>query len=356
MSTFRIFLKKTFKSITRIAGGERGITFVEVLITGALVAVLVLSVVPLFNVTSRGFTSLEVNTVLSSGSQAALNKIQHRLVESKRIFGNTASDNAFLAKVTFSGAPSVLSGSKLPVIVSTASISPSSATFNAANVGNSLFFASLDSTADFDDIAVSGGTQGIRIDTYVFNYYYLSPDSSQTIGGSAVRRLWEWHSVRYADYIQIVNITDTTKRTNTITALKNSGIDYAWCSSATVATSAFYTLTAGNANPGASSGHSIPKASGSNSQKNMLQLVRGVTTGGFRYSVSPNTSGSFNPKHTVPVYGMASGNFPSGFEVLVVGPSGTRQVFMRLVLAAQGSFKGFLSNDQTVLVTTRDVW
>lgn len=355
MSTFFLFLKKFFTFFKRLHIGQGGITFVEVMITGALVAILVLAVVPLFQVTNRGFTSLEVNTVLSSGSQQALNKIQHRLVESKRLFSNNANDNAFLNKVTFSGAPSVLTGSKLPVIVSTASISPSSASFSAANVGNSLFFASLDSTADFSDIAVAGGTQGIRIDTYVFNYYYLSPDSVQTIGGNAVRRLWEWHSVRYADYIQVLNITDATKRSNTIIALRNSGINYAWCSSATVATSAFYDLTVGGAMT-ASAGHMIPKGSASNAQQNMLQLVRGVTTGGFRYSVSPNTSAIFNPKHTVPVYGTASGNFPSGFEVLAVGASGTRHVFIRLVLAAQGSFKGFLSNDQTVLVTARDVW
>ncbi|HRY29210.1 MAG TPA: prepilin-type N-terminal cleavage/methylation domain-containing protein [Elusimicrobiota bacterium] len=347
----RKFLKRLGRSV--FPRDRRGFTFVEVLITATLIAILVMAVIPLFNVTQQGYTSLEVNTVLSSGGQGALNKIQHRIVENKRLFGNTTADAAFLSRVQLGGAPAALTGSHMPLIVSTASISPSTSTFSAGNVGNCLFFASLGPVKDLDSITTSAGTTcTVRVDIYNFHYYYVAIDTAapQVIAGKTKRALWEWHSVDFADYQQLNNIADATKKLNVVKALNTANVLYAWDTSQTAVTSAFYTLSSAGAIAAASS-QNIPKSSA----KNMIVLLRGTTTGGFRYGISPNTDG-LSTSDVVPRFATASGEYPGGFEVMIVGANSARQIFIRLVQMAQGSFKGYITREQIVLSTTRDLW
>jgi len=123
-------------------------------------------------------------------------------------------------------------------------------------------------------------------------------------------------------------------------------------SSATDVNLAFYTLD----NTGSLIGdatHQIPEdASG-----RMIAPITGILQG-YRYSVSYNTETGFilNGDVTIPTFAIASGNYPSGFEVVAIGPSSARQVFMQLVLAAEGSFKGTLPHRQTLLTSFRDIW
>ncbi len=330
-----------------------GLTLVELIITVTVMAVMLLTVVPLFNVTNRGYTSLEVNTVISAGAQTAVAKMQNRLAENKRLFSNDATGIAFLARVSPSVSPSVLTGSKLPVIVSTASLSPSSGTFSAGNVGNCLFFASIDQSVDLSSVLNGSGVNtSVRLDAFTFNYYYLAPDTGHTMGANYVIDLWEWHSKPYIDYLGLANLVDLTQRNNAIAKLVTQGYTYAFNSSATAVNAGFYQLSGSSPWLTAVPAHNIVK----NDSEKMFDLIKGVTTGSFVYAVSPNTTPTFNHKYVVPNYGTASGQFPSGFETMIVGSSGNRRVFARLVMAARGSFKGNLAYEQVLLVAARDLW
>lgn len=91
----------------------------------------------------------------------------------------------------------------------------------------------------------------------------------------------------------------------------------------------------------------------------MITIITGITGGGYHYGVSPNTGGSYNLLYPVPAFATATTSpnvFPNGFETMIVGASSTREVFVRLVLAAQGSFKGTVSNQQVVMATVRDLY
>jgi hypothetical protein len=336
---------------TRVKTSPAGVTLVELIITITVMAVMVLTVVPLFNVTSRGYTSLEVNTVLSAGAQQAVTRMQNRLSENKRLFGNDATGTAFLARVTPSLTSPLMSGSTLPFISANASLSPSSGSFSAANVGNCLLFVSADKALD--------PTSSVRVDTFVFNFYYLSLNNTQSIGGNSVRDLWEWHSKPYVDYLQLSNISPLATRNAAITALVSQGYLYAFDASTTSVSAAFYQLSAASPWITSVSGHNVQAAAtGTTVPKKMISIIRGASLGSFIYSVSPNTGGSFTHKYDVPVYASSpsTSNFPSGFEAMIVGPAGNRRVFARLVMAAKGSFKGFMAYEQVLLVAVRDLW
>lgn len=325
---------------------------VELLITSAIMAILVLAVVPVFTVTQRGITSSEAHSSLKNGAQKAVNQVQHDLLESKRIFENTANDTAFLARVQLSGAPAALAGSKLPVMEENGSLSPGTTVFFSTSVGNSLFFASVDTPLDLAVADSLGATSTVRIDRYHFHYYYLAQDTEGgAISDKVKRQLWHWESVPYADHEQLANIADGVKRSSAAAGLYGNNVLYAWNASATSANAAFYDLSSGG-NITANAGHNIPKQSA----ERIMDFKTGLTAGGYRYSVCPNTGGTFNPPHAVPVFGTSSGDFPSGFEIVAVGPNSARQVFVRLVMVAQGSFKGFVSHEQVVLATARDIW
>jgi type II secretory pathway pseudopilin PulG len=325
---------------------QSGFTLVELILTTTLMAIMILTVVPLFTVTSRGYTSLEVSTVLSAGTQEALSRIQTKASENKHMFGRDATGIAFLARITPYVSPAPLSGSLLPVIASTGSLSPSSGAFQSTNTGNSLLFASVDKSVD-----VSTGGATTRIDTNVFNYYYLAPNASLYIGNVPVRDLWEWHSIVYTDYQNINNISDATLKKNVIKNLLAQGYTYAYDASATSVNSAFYQLTSAGGFTSQASHNIVRYKSGK-----MIQLIRGISLGSFVYSVSPNTGGSFTHKYAVPLYADANGTFPCGFETMVVGPASLRRVFIRVVMAAKGSFKGYMAYEQVMLVAARDLW
>jgi hypothetical protein len=328
-----------------------GITLVELILTTTVMAVMILTVVPLFNVTSRGYTSLEVSTVLSAGTQEGLTRIQTRISENKRMFGRDATGIAFLGRVTPSVSPAPLPGTLLPIITSTGSLTPSSGAFSSTNTGNSLFFASVDKAVDISTWNASANLATMRMDAYAFNYYYLAPNTSLYIGNIQVRDLWEWHSIPYPDYQNLINIPDATLRTNVVRKLYARGYRFVLDTTATSVNSAFWSISSAGIISAATSHNIIKKDSAK-----MIKLIRGISLGSFVYSVSPNTGGSFSHKYQVPIYATANGLFPSGFETMVVGPSSLRRVFIRLVMAAKGSFKGYMSYEQILLVAARDLW
>ncbi len=327
-----------------------GVTLTELMIAVAIFSLVMLAITPMFTLGVRQSASIEAHSSLKLESQNTMAAIARKLEQSKRLFENNANDNAFLARVVLSTAPAAISGSKLPNFEEAGGLSPSTSTFVAASVGNRLFFTSLDSYEDMTVPNASAVNRTVRIDCYRFNYYYLG-SASGAIGGKYCRNLWQWLSIRYGDYIQLTAITDATQRTNAAAALYARGLRYVWDTSSTNASAAFYSINAAGAIT-LQAAHTISMADSSA----MIKPLVGQMSRGYKYGVSPNTDASFVIGRNVPELGVASGDFPSGFEVVVVGPTSARNVMMRLVLVAQGAFKGIMSQEDMIVVTARDVW
>jgi prepilin-type N-terminal cleavage/methylation domain-containing protein len=328
-----------------------GVTLVELLIAVTILSMLVVGVSPFISLTQRGFSSMEAHNSLKTGGQEAINRIGNKLAQCKRLFENTVDSDAFRARAVLTTQPTIITGSKIPIIEENGTLSPGATGFISASMGNSIFFASIEAPADMDVLDSTGNPCVVRIDYYQFNYFYLAEEALISLAGQPRINLWEWHSEKYADYTQLINITDTTKRQNAVKVLFASGTTCAWDPSVTSINLAFYTLDAAGAltlNPA----HTIAE----DSAKPMIKLITGVTAGSYRYGISPNTGITINSSHPVPQYATTSGKYPSGLEVIVIGPNSARQIFIRLVHLAQGSFKGYISSEQILLTTARDLW
>ena len=333
---------------------SRGVTLLELMIAVTILGIISVGISTFLTNVQRNYSVEDARIGIKTGTQTAINKIALNLTAAKRLFQNTAGDNAFLALAQLTApAPAALAGSKLPQINDGASMSPSVGSFVASAVGNSLFFASLDlpfvTLAPIADSAAAMHT--IRVDSYHFNYYYLSQSMAQSVGGAGQIMLWEWHSVSVADYSQIMAWPDATLRSNLVKALFAAGYNYAWdCTQDTVNT-AFYALNSA----GAVTAMGAAPALTQKTAAPMIKLLTGTLGANYRYGVAPNTGTSFKIPYAVPQFGTAGGNFPSGFEIVVVGSSSARQVLMRLVLTAEGTFKGNIANQQVVVASARDI-
>jgi prepilin-type N-terminal cleavage/methylation domain-containing protein len=329
---------------------RRGYTLAEVLIASAILGIFAITASVFLQSILSGFSSMETSNTLKSSGQKALNRIALVLTENKRFFENNANDNAFFARVQLgTGIPVAITGSRRPIINENGSVSPSSGTFVAADVGNSLFFASLDPSVDISALNSSAVSVTNRIDIYHFNYYFVA-FTTGSISGKTKRFLREWHSVQYADYTEIMAISDATLRNHTCTALNNSGVHYAFNTSTTSVSNAFFTISTNTLT--AAAAHLITKAT----EGSMMNLVTGAMGGSFGYSVSPNTGGTYTPSVTVPSFASASGEFPSGFEIVATGNNSARQILIRLVLVGKGNFKNYPVYDNTIAVNARDLW
>lgn len=340
--------------------GSRGITLVELIITMAVMGIILAATLPLFTVTHRGFTSLEMGSVLPAAMQEALAKIQSRLVESRRLFDNTAAGNDYLSRLpTLS--PARLTGTRLPTIATDMFLSLSSGTFVPANVGNSLFFAStFDARATrVSSTTVAPGLMTVKVDTFMFNYYYLAQNPSVRIGGLNSIQLREWHSVPYADYRQLTSFPPSAaiKQASVIQWLFNDGVTQAWDSVSDTPASAFYTLTSTGGLVMQTSPVLVATTNPRLRPDTMIEVIEGAASGGFRFGVSPNTApnGPVTHKYPVPQYAQASGNiFPAGFETIIVGPASARHVVGRLVVAGEGNFHGTKAFENVLFVTSKD--
>ncbi len=347
-STPEMYLSDVSRSSVR----ERGITMVELVITMAVMAVIMAAVTPLFTLLSRSFTNLEAGSVLPAGTQKALNRIQNRLGESRRLFENTTIGAAYLAKLPALPRTPVGWG-QLPTINPGMALSTHSAVFVSSAVGNSLCFASTYAPNLLTNVGTVGTT--VRVDSFMFNYYFISENTSVVVNGKPSLELWEWHSIPYADYQQLSLMTPA-RSSSTALALRNQyGVTFAWDSSADVPASAFYVLSTTGGVVAAPT-HVIQTATDPKLRSaNMIQVISGAASGGFKFGVSRN---GFPQSHQVPIYGYNSSasDFPGGLEIMIVGPSSSRQVFVRLVVTAQGNFKGLLSYENVVLLSARDLY
>jgi type II secretory pathway pseudopilin PulG len=325
---------------------KSGVTITELIMVVAIIGIITPMVLSLLVTIMRGFTGYEAASQMRKTNQETLNRIYLRLGSSKRLYEYTAvTANNMLTRISLTGFPSLLTGSKLPVIAETGVLNTDTTGFMAAIVGNSLFFANNDSSM------VLVNTSTIRVDLFRFNYYYLTPDNTHSIYDKESYLITEWRSVQYADYRELISITTAAVRACAVTELFNKGIIYAWDTTAIDNNSAFYTMN----NAGvisAATDHMIQNYKCAN----LTNMITGIVMGGYKYGVSANSAGWAKAPKVVPHYATQSLKFPGGFEVVVVGNSAGRQVLVRNVLVAQGSMPSILGDDMMIITSVRDVW
>ncbi len=326
--------------------GEKGYSLPEIMIASAVLLLLTVMFYPIIKVSQSGSVKFEAGFMIKKEVQKCLLEISHRLVQSKRVFGRT-DDIRFLTNL--SGQTPELPNSLLPLIQINAT--PGAPGYPQASVGNALLFASQVRSQDLDLVDANANAFSARIDIYRFYCYFLTVGET-SVSNKPARVLYRWESVDYADFSQINTFTagPSLRQQMIVQAFAALGLTHAWNPSQIDYAASFFKLKADGTMPGEPGAYEIERLT-----ETPLMTVQKATSG-YRYGVAPNTDPATNPKHPVPLYTVPNGDFPSGFEVMVGGISSNRQVFYRLVLAAESTSVTTISVEQAQLTTVRDVW
>ena len=311
---------------------QRGITLPEMLVVTALLSVIGILFFQLFTGTAKTSMMLESRADLNTLGQRSVNELRNQLMQSRLVLEGDAVGQSYLTAATFDSDTPVLTGTKLPSIDAAGMIEPETSGSNL--VGNSILLVrqhdpvgiSIDHDAD-------AGTANIDFlaDTYTFQYFYLTERDQRDFGSTgSYLDLVKTESATYADYFQLSGLSSAV-RSQLHTALIAQGIEWAWDPGES-AGSAFYALTSAGGLTGPNSGHKIDL---STPETMLPEFAGGRITGNMTYSVARNNvmvSSGYLPSHKL---AYPDGEFPGGFEVLIVGPSGSRRVFIRLALMSE---------------------
>jgi prepilin-type N-terminal cleavage/methylation domain-containing protein len=330
---------------------RNGFTLIEILIVITIFALIVPILGMVINSFTGSLTGFEADQSIKRANQLLIDDIFANISQSKRLFQNTSNDVNYASRLTMSGCPAVLVNSHLPLIISTGTLSPNNPDFTASSAGNCLFFSSGKATRVLTDILnASSVSHTVRIDRYVFYVYYLSDQYQKKFKTGPSYNVYRWVSVSYADYAQLMSITDTTMRKNTVKALYALGLHYAWDASQTSVSSAFYSL-ANDGTINSVSDHMIIRDAAES--KFMLNIL----ADGYGYGIAPNSTLWSRSPRKVPQYATANSNFPGGFEIMIIGPAGGRKVLIHTVVAAEGALaQKAVAHELTIVASTKDLW
>lgn len=332
---------------------QRGFSLMEITVVLAIVSGLMILTYRLIEETVTATMFNESHNDLSVMSQQAVNSVQAELMQAKLVFEENTLGIAYRNALSFPTTPGVWTTSVLPVMDSgTTTLVPD--TTVTRYTGNALFLVRqmppLSVMYDHDAKANTADIEFL-VDRYRFDYIFLRKDTTVSFARSGqTADLMLAYSGEYADYFQLAGVT--ARPGTLVSKIIAAGLKQAWDPGKDV-TASFYDLS------GATDGTfdaAIKKPTITIvKNKSLLKgLLGGRITGKMGYSVAfAAPTGKAYPLR-VPMYLFAQPiaalpNYPSGFEVKIIGPAGNRQVLTRLVLMAQ---YGKTYESQTASVAT----
>ena len=361
---------------------EKGFTLIELMLVVAIMDIITPAITFIFLKSQQGMAADEMHGQLKSANEQAMDQVHERLSTGARIFVNDGFGSLLLNQVNRSGAPAPVTQSQLPQVQPNDSLSAGVSGFVAADIGNEIFFAANDSTqtivnstnqattiypcpATFTNLVDSSAVaHTVVLNLFRFYYYYLTPVNSHGPAGVTTYQLVEWQSQPFADYNELNGISDATLLSNAVSALEHpvvttsgpfkvytGGVSYSWDDTATNPVTSFYLLQIGSPNQVAQASVSLLQAQ----YNNMIYLTAGTLSNGFKWGIPPN-SAQWGTSQKVPIWATANGSFPGGFEVVVAGNGGGREVLVHSVLAAKGAAPQVAINSLTSITSVRDVW
>jgi prepilin-type N-terminal cleavage/methylation domain-containing protein len=363
--------------------GERGFSLVEALVTLVLLTVILLMLYELMIGSMRASMFVESRNDLEIFAQRTVNDIQAAILQSRIMYEETGIGPGYRTLLTNSDLDwSIYANSRLPIVDDSPGAIMEPDAGGDLFVGNSILLVrALEPVPiPFDHDEDGGATTpniDFLVDRYRLEFYFLTENSSRSFNGSGeFIDLMRARSVDFADYFQLSSAFAalSAAQQNQIadgmldplsflteaeaTRLEVDGpIDQAWDPTVAV-TNAFYDMDdAGvlTAVPGGLTSLDLRKRS-------MLpEFEGGRMSGKIEYSVCTNANtlvgGRYAPlgiQDIVPLFADETGNeFPGGFEIKSVGPSGARVVWNRLVLCSE-HMREIDSQESIVITSARE--
>ncbi len=338
---------------------SRGVTLIEMMVVLVVVIVGWLALMAVALETMRTFGFFQSLNLLEKWNQAIVNNIRDDAVAAKQYFGNDTRGRDYFAALEKDSDSYPISPVRLPTIMSTGSLGAD--TVAEQKTGNLLLFSkSLEPFVA--TVARTGSEDGTyRVNIYQFVLYYLTNRPQERVGEyTGVLDLMRWGSVHFADYGQIMAIEDpdpadgVDPRAGVVAAFVASyNSTWLWDSGEDV-TRAFYRCDwVGNV---AIDPEPMMVIDQHPTEGLVSTVPSGVTTSKHASICWNSGTPGFEVSAVVPAYALADSfadGFPHGFEVQIVGPSGARELMIRVVLV-KGVGKGIISREFTAVLTTRE--
>lgn len=320
----------------------------EVMVVLALMSVVSLMFYQMYMGTVKSTMFIESKNDLAMFSQQSINELKLEIMQSRRVFQNDSLGNSYKSIYQIPSEFEILDGSRLPTAHPNGVIDADETGENYT--GNMVLAvrerAAHEAVVDHDNDSSTADVEFLA-DLYSFQMFYLGKRTDRQLEPHDfyvdLRRL---DSSRYADYFQLQGL-DATYREAVATSLYNAGIRLAWDPNEE-APDAFYSIGSDGSLSALGSNHVIrPEVN----ESMIRQLHGGRISGTMVYSVGVDSdSGGQEATDPVSVLGIQSGHFPSGFEVKMIGPTGARKIFARLMLVSQ--YQGEITSRVNTVVVT----
>lgn len=334
-------------STAELRGGRRprvegGFTIIEAVIVTVIVALMTLVIERTVGGVVETERSMRAVRNTTEKGQQATYRLRDLVSMSRKLYQNDTIGNGYLAKLSRTRF-TPLAGARLPIFDEVNPMGPDEV--GDPHTGNCLLF--IREGDPYRAVSVAASKKLRSIDTYrLVNVYLAQSTRTVVAGGQPAVELVEWRSEAYPNYTQVIGITPVAERTQVVKNLYTRfGVDYLWNPTAAVG-AAFYAIDgSGNIAASPTAVTAIPEdlnvSPGGRFVSGNMAVARTDTTSQVRmpiFSVDPIATWT-----------------PNGFEVKVTGPSGSRQVWLRLTVEQQASKGRVPAQTTTAVANTRDL-
>ena len=321
---------------------QRGFTFLEVTVAMAVLTLLALAVERTLTSAKNNEQYLTAIRRATEHGQQVCYDVFRTVSTSRKLYQDDALGLGYLEALDLSRLP-MAADSRLPLIDEVGELGPDE--IGDPMTGNVLFF--VEETDPLPCVA-DGATGTIRyVDTYRFVCVYRSAtDVSLVTGAPRAHDLVLWRSVPYPNRPQLLSIDDADERRAVVIDLHDRyGLDTAWDPSAPVETG-FYALSALGVLSGFAVG--VPTIEEDVDLSTFGRLVPSSVQLAPTDPLSPHRKGVF----TVDDPGIWE---PEGFEVKIAGASGSRKVWIHLVVESPAGAGRVAVHPSTMIASARDL-
>jgi prepilin-type N-terminal cleavage/methylation domain-containing protein len=352
---------------------QRGYTLAEILVVVAVSAIVLIMCYQLIEDAMRTSLFVESHNRLAEFAQRPVNFMQAEVYQNRTVFQGDTVGTAYLARFLVPPAyptgawpnctgasgcgsgvagwtppalPAIQNNSLLPILDASNVMGPDAGTGASRMTGNCLLIVRQlpPLLIDYDhDNDVSTPKIKFPADRYRFELYYLSRKTTRpfsTVG--YYLDLLQARSIDFADYFQLNTLIGAggtlsgQAKTDIINGLNAGGLHLSWNPMNQPVANSFYSMDAatGAFTLRANQGIWVYSA------KTLLpELGSGSVSGKMLYTVGfrPSATAQLPIRDAIPKYAIfdtTMPEFPSGFEVKIVGSGAARKVLLRLVLVA----------------------
>ncbi|MGE0193194.1 MAG: hypothetical protein AB7T63_14260 [Planctomycetota bacterium] len=302
---------------------EAGFTFLEIVLVLTMTSMLAYLVERTFTTTSQADKHIAATQLATDKGQRLAYKLRELVSASRRLFGRDTVGADYLAALEIRRIPAA-PDARLPIIDPLGDLVPDE--IDQKLTGNSLFFVRESDPAEVVVDPVAGTVR--YIDTYRFIYVYPADTPTVVTQKKPVtpaRDLIVWRSETYPNYMQIIGLPTAAQRENAVKELVNRfHYQYAWDPSGNVGDS-FYAMDTFGAIS------AVPEASFTILEDMNVSNVGSLVYAALQLCPSDITRQSYERRAWLT---RDNDWWPHGFEVKIVGGSGSRKVWMRLTVEA----------------------